>query len=88
MRGEYSRSIEEAVRKYPGLKQTVTLAKEFGVTLVKHYAKFTKRGKVCQHLWLAHTDFDKKDDWQTNQDLFNWLKNCKQYTKQNENRSN
>jgi len=49
MRGEYSKSIEDAVRRYPALKQTVNLAKEFGVTLLKHYAKFTNKGAVCQH---------------------------------------
>ena len=77
MKEKYSQSIEESVRKYPGLKQTVTLAKRFGIILVKHCAKFTKHGNVYQHLWLAHSDFDKKDIWQTNQDLFNWLRNCK-----------
>lgn len=81
MKGEYSSSIQEAVRKYPALKQTVILAKEFKVKLHKHYAKFTKRGKVCQHLWLASTDFDPKQDWQTNQDLLCWLRNCKSLRK-------
>jgi hypothetical protein len=65
MKGEYN-SIEAAVRKYPTLKQTQTLAKEYGITLVKHFAKFTKRGRVCQHLWLAHSKFDSKDEWQRN----------------------
>lgn len=78
MKGEYN-SVSDAVRKYPGLKQTVELAKQFSIKLVRHYAKFTKRGKVCQHLWLAHSDFDKKDEWQRNQDLLNWLKNCKRF---------
>jgi len=76
MKGEYN-SISDAIRKYPALKQTVNLAKEHGIKLVRHYAKFTKRGKVCQHLWLAHSDFDKKDDWQRNKDLLCWLKNCR-----------
>jgi hypothetical protein len=80
MKGEYN-SISDAVRKYPALKQTVTLAKIFSIKLVRHYAKFTKRGKVCQHLWLAHSDFDKKDEWQRNQDLLNWLRNCKELQK-------
>lgn len=76
MKGEFN-SISNALRKYPTLKQTVTLAKEFNVKLLKHYAKFTKRGKVCQHLWLTKTNFDPKEDWQRNQDLLNWLKNCR-----------
>jgi len=82
MRGEYSKSIEDAVRRYPALKQTVNLAKEFGVTLLKHYAKFTNKGAVCQHLWLTKTSFDPTQDWQTNQTLLGWLKNCKQYQTQ------
>jgi hypothetical protein len=78
MKGEYN-SIATAVKKYPALKQTVNLAKEFNITLVQHFAKFTKRGRVCQHLWLAHSDFDKKDEWQRNQDLLCWLKNCRTF---------
>ena len=76
MKGEYN-SIDDAVRKYPALKQTVKLANEFDVTLIKHYAKFTKRGSVCQHLWLAKASFEKNADWQRNQDLICWLRNCK-----------
>lgn len=74
-------SVTNAVKQYPTLKQTVTLAKEFGVKIVGHGAQLTRKGKVCCHWWLAHTDFDKKDEWQRNQDLLNWLKNCKELRK-------
>jgi hypothetical protein len=80
MKGEYN-SPATAVVKYPTLKRTVNLAKEFNVKLLKHYAKFTKRGQVCQHLWLVKADFDPKEDWQRNQDLLNWLRNCKELQK-------
>jgi len=82
MRTEYSKSIEDAVRKYPALKQVVALAKEFNVELLKHCAKFTKRGNVSQHMWLTKTSFDPTQEWQSNQNLLGWLRNCKHYQTQ------
>ena len=79
---QYSKSIEEAVTKYPALKQIVNLAKEFDVKLLKHCAKFTKRGAVSQHLWLTKASFSSTQEWQSNQNILNWLKNCKHHKNQ------
>jgi hypothetical protein len=80
MDGKYSISIKEAVQNYPVLKRTVDLAKEFNIELLFHYAKFTKKGKVYQHMFVTR-DSEGNKDWQRNQDLLNWLKNCKDYQK-------
>jgi hypothetical protein len=76
MNGRFSDNLEQAVNKYPALKQTLNLAKEFDVKIVRHYAKLTKRGKVSQHLFLVR-EKDGKEEWETNNTLLNWLRQCK-----------
>jgi hypothetical protein len=79
MEGKYSISLKEAVRNYPGLKSTITLAKEFNINIIWHFAKFTKKGKVCQHLFMTKDKKTGKKIWHTNQNLLGWLRNCKHY---------
>ncbi len=79
MNGKYSISLEDAVRNYPALKRTIELAKEFNVNIIWHYAKFTKKGKVCQHLFMTKDKKTGEKEWHRNQDLLNWLRNCKDY---------
>jgi hypothetical protein len=76
MNGRFSDNLEEAVKKYPLLKQTLKLAKEFDIKIVRHYVKLTKKGKVCQHLFLVREN-DGKEEWQSNNILLNWLRQCK-----------
>jgi hypothetical protein len=81
-KGEYSNSISEAVKNYPALKRTIELAKEFGVNITHHYVKFTKKGKVYQHLFVITDTQTGEKEWHTNQNLLNWLRTCKAYKKE------
>jgi hypothetical protein len=81
MKGEYSKSLAEAVLKYPVLKRTVNLAKEFDIKIVRHYAKFTKKGKVYQHLFLTKDKETGEELWETNNNLSNMLSGWKMLKK-------
>lgn len=80
MKGTYY-SVANAVAKFPALKRTVELAKEFDIKIVGHFAQLTKRGKVCCHWWLVLDNDTNVKEYQRNRDLTGWLKNCKQYQK-------
>jgi len=70
------------MRDYPALKQTITLAREFNVNIIWHYVKLTKKGRVYQHLFMTKDKKTGEKEWHTNQNLLNWLRNCKQYKKE------
>ena len=80
MKGTYSKSVTSAVNQYPALKRTVDLAKKYGIKIVGHFSQLTKKGNVCCHWWLVLED-DKSKEYQRNNELLNWLKNCERYDK-------
>ncbi|MFA5366704.1 MAG: hypothetical protein WC333_02370 [Dehalococcoidia bacterium] len=82
IKGKYSISLEQAAKDYPVLKQTIKLAEEFGINIIFHFVKFTKRGKVYQHLFVIKDKKTGEKEWHTNQNLLNWLRNCKAYKKE------
>lgn len=75
--GRYSDNLETAQKNYPTLRRTIELAREFDINIVWHYAKFTKKGKVCQHLFMTKDKKTGEKEWHRNQDLLTWLRNCK-----------
>jgi hypothetical protein len=87
MKGEYSKSLKEAVVKYPALKRTINLANEFDLKIVKHFVRFTQKGKVYQHLFLTKDKETGEELWETNNNLLNMLLGWKSFKKLVKNQS-
>lgn len=75
-----SPDLDYAVKTYKTIRPTVNLAKKMNVRIIKHYAKFTRRGNVSQHNFVVVIGDDFKV--MSNEILYSFLKQLAKWAKQ------